>query len=56
MAKTKKDFTLTSKILMSLLAAGDMFLVTPHGLRKRLWKGQLLGDNKGSSELKLSRY
>ncbi len=42
----KKDFTLTSKILMSLLVAGDTFLVTPHEMRKRLYKGQPLGDNK----------
>ncbi len=42
----KKDFTLTSKILMTLLMAGDMFLVTPHELRKRLWQGKPLGDQK----------
>lgn len=42
----KKDFTKTSKILMSLLLAGDMFLVTPYELSQRLRKGKILGDGK----------
>lgn len=42
----KKDFTITSKILLTMLAAGDMFVVTPHELRRRLWKGKPLGDSK----------
>jgi CRISPR-associated endonuclease Cas2 len=43
---SKKDFTLSSKILMSMLMAGDAFLVSPHELKKRLWKGEPLGDGK----------
>ena len=43
----KKDFTLTSKILMYMLAAGDMFLVSPNELRQRLGKNQIWGDGKG---------
>lgn len=31
---------------MSLLLMGDIFLVTPAGLKKRAWKGQLLGDHE----------
>jgi len=42
----KKDFTLTSKILMSLLLAGDMFLVTPHEMKKRLLRGNPFGDRR----------
>ena len=47
---SKKDFTVTSKILMSLLAAGDMFLVTPRELRRRLLLGQILGDGKNFAQ------
>ena len=42
----RKDFTISSKILMVMLAAGDMFIVTPHELRRRMWMGKPLGDNK----------
>ena len=31
---------------MTMLAVGDVFIVTPHELRRRLWKGKPLGDNK----------
>jgi len=34
----KKDFTMTSRILMALLAAGDMILVTPHEMRLRMMR------------------
>ena len=40
----KKDFTLTSKILITLLNIGDTFLVSPHALRRRAYRGKLLGD------------
>lgn len=42
----RKDFTFTSKVLMTLLLMGDTFLVTPSELKRRAWKGNLLGDNK----------
>ena len=47
----KKDFTLTSKILMSLLMAGDMLLVTPAEMRRRLYNGKVLGDPKKVSAM-----
>lgn len=31
---------------MSILAMGDMFIVSPHELRRRLWQGHPLGDSK----------
>ncbi len=43
---SKKDFTLTGKILITLLMMGDTFLVTPRELRRRAYKGNLLGDNR----------
>lgn len=42
----KKDFTLTSKILMTLLAAGDLLLVSPQELKKRLSRGNIFSDGK----------
>lgn len=40
----KKDFTLTSKILMSLLMLGDMLFVTPREMKKRGLRGEFFGD------------
>lgn len=40
----KKDFTLTSKILMGLLAFGDILFVTPLELKKRGLRGEFFGD------------
>lgn len=45
----KKDFTIASKILISLLAFGDAVLVTSQELRKRSLRGQLLGDSRSMS-------
>ena len=47
----KKDFTLSSKILMSLLAAGDMLLVSPKELNRRLRSGQILGNNHSAAAI-----
>ena len=42
----KRELTITSKILLALLGAGDMFVLTRKELRRRLWNGKLLGDGK----------
>ena len=47
----KKDFTMTSKILMALLAAGDMILVTPHEMRLRMMRGNITGNGRSAAAL-----
>lgn len=47
----KKDFTMTSKILMSLLAVGDAVLVTPYEMRQRMHAGNIVGDFRKATAL-----
>lgn len=47
----RKDFTLTSKILMTLLTMGDMLLLTPREIKKRGMRGSPLGDFSRSSNI-----
>jgi CRISPR-associated endonuclease Cas2 len=42
----KKDFTLTSKILMTLLSVADTLVLPPHEVRRRLRSGNLSGDGR----------
>lgn len=46
MGKSKKQYTVTSKILISLLTLSDTVLVTPHELKRRWFRGDLLGDSQ----------
>jgi len=47
----KKDFTLVSKVLLSLLSAADMLLVTPDEFRRRLRQGSITGDSRKAADV-----
>lgn len=47
----KKDFTLASKVLLSLLSAADMFLVTPDEFRRRLRQGNITGNSRKAADV-----
>ena len=47
----KKDFTLSGKILMSLLMAGDMFLMSKGELLRRIGHGEILGNGKSMMDV-----